>query len=696
MKKEHTSHKRQSSRPSTKHTPDLFQPRPFAPTPETQTPTTQTPDLNGPISGPSLRTFSIQDPNGPRRQPIQPKLTIGAPGDKYEQEADRVASQVVQQIHAPQTNAPLQRDALDANKLQMRPILQRNTPEEDELQMRPTIEAVSGGAASESLESAISQARGSGQSLDPNLQQQMGQAMGADFSGVNIHTDSQSDQLNRSIQAKAFTTGQDIFFRQGSYQPGSRDGQELIAHELTHVVQQNGEGIQRQSDLKKEDGLQRKFATNEEKEGSRFISESQEHIQREWLDTETPNLKQWDHLRKGVRWYYNETNGLMHFKIEDLAAIPNIKARIAVTNAANQEFTYQQWIDAGWVEKEGEVLEVSEKVEASPPDFSGPTSGVEIENPASFQIRLENPLHRGVMAEVVSETGEVLADITTDMGSNPYTIENRTRPVVMADQEGLTLRKNALTLAKEAIEKAGAVQGGSAIQPVTKDKLKLVVKQGGHTIIPTSAQKNPSVQVTQGASWSDMVADAPRLTGILKEAGGRWMRYYGTYANSYALKYTESGKGASVIYGMLASLLHFYMYRIDESMKKYALENRKNYDEMGSDGIGGKGVTGGDLTGRPDLVDPKEKNSWGLLPKTSPARWLEGIESSEDVANIKNELRNAPSEVNPVAWKVILQEVLAGNNIAGHPVPKFTIKKEAAFAFEIRTPSQDDRAPYGI
>jgi hypothetical protein len=68
----------------------------------------------------------------------------------------------------------------------------------------------------------------------------MGQAMGADFSGVKVHTDTQSDQLNQSIQAKAFTTGQDVFFRQGEYQPESRSGQELIAHELTHVMQQQG------------------------------------------------------------------------------------------------------------------------------------------------------------------------------------------------------------------------------------------------------------------------------------------------------------------------------------------------------------------------------------------------------------------------------------------------------------------------
>ncbi|MEH1916916.1 eCIS core domain-containing protein [Nostoc sp.] len=64
----------------------------------------------------------------------------------------------------------------------------------------------------------------------------MEQAFGADFSGVKVHTNGQSDQLNRSIQARAFTTGQDVFFREREYNPGSQGGQEL----LTHVVQQNG------------------------------------------------------------------------------------------------------------------------------------------------------------------------------------------------------------------------------------------------------------------------------------------------------------------------------------------------------------------------------------------------------------------------------------------------------------------------
>jgi Domain of unknown function (DUF4157) len=169
---------------------------------------------------------------------IQAKMTIGAPGDQYEQEADRVAEQVVQKMQAPSApesilGEPLQRQKReeDSNALRMKPLAQRP--------------AVGGMAATQDLESSINRARGGGQPLEAGLQRKLGQAMGADFSEVRVHTDHQADQLNRSIQAKAFTTGQDVFFRQGVYQPGSRKGQELIAHELMHVVQQSGGAVQR-------------------------------------------------------------------------------------------------------------------------------------------------------------------------------------------------------------------------------------------------------------------------------------------------------------------------------------------------------------------------------------------------------------------------------------------------------------------
>ena len=97
--------------------------------------------------------------------------------------------------------------------------------------------------ATPEVEAAIEQARGGGRSLDSGIQRQMESAFGTNFSGVRVHTDSTADALNQSLSARAFTTGQDIFFRQGEYNPGSSSGKELLAHELTHVVQQTG-GIQ--------------------------------------------------------------------------------------------------------------------------------------------------------------------------------------------------------------------------------------------------------------------------------------------------------------------------------------------------------------------------------------------------------------------------------------------------------------------
>lgn len=61
--------------------------------------------------------------------------------------------------------------------------------------------------------------------------------MAADFSGVRVHTDTEADALARSVSSRAFTHGQDIYFTSGTYAPTTSAGQHLLAHELTHVVQ---------------------------------------------------------------------------------------------------------------------------------------------------------------------------------------------------------------------------------------------------------------------------------------------------------------------------------------------------------------------------------------------------------------------------------------------------------------------------
>ncbi|MDX2098373.1 MAG: DUF4157 domain-containing protein [Leptolyngbyaceae cyanobacterium bins.59] len=171
--------------------------------------------------------------------PLQAKLTVGEPNDTYEQEADRTATTIVNQAEVPTET--------------------RSTP----VTVQPLVEhQVSGGTQPRSrhLELAIEQKRGRGQPLPKDIQRPMERSFGADFSGVKVHTDNESDHLNRSIHSRAFTTQQDVFFKQGEYNPETREGKELLAHELTHVVQQNAL-IRKKHDHAGTDSIQRDAET---------------------------------------------------------------------------------------------------------------------------------------------------------------------------------------------------------------------------------------------------------------------------------------------------------------------------------------------------------------------------------------------------------------------------------------------------
>ncbi len=188
----------------------------------------------------------LMTPNG---TPIQTKMTVTASDDAYESEADAVAEQVVQKMQA----QPVQR-AAEEDELQMKRMVQRESEggeSEDEELMAKRIQRSGGDMmgsfdVGQDFEKQLSSARGGGKSLDGSVQAKMGEAMGADLSGVRVHEDSASDSLNSSIQARAFTTGSDIFFKQGEYNPSSTEGQKLLAHELTHTVQQGAVSAKRE------------------------------------------------------------------------------------------------------------------------------------------------------------------------------------------------------------------------------------------------------------------------------------------------------------------------------------------------------------------------------------------------------------------------------------------------------------------
>ncbi len=209
--------------------------------------------------------------------PVQRKLTVGPANDKYEQEADSVAKQVVRQISSPAAKpvqrqpvedeeAPVQgkfvrlRSELEEEELMQGRFLQRQPEEEEllqgkfetgriqrqedeeELMAKPASRGAGreGGNVEPDVEASIQKARGGGQPIPGRVRGNMEQAFGTDFSNVRLHMDSRSNELNHTLQARAFTTGQNIFFREGEYNPDSSRGKEILAHELTHVIQQSG------------------------------------------------------------------------------------------------------------------------------------------------------------------------------------------------------------------------------------------------------------------------------------------------------------------------------------------------------------------------------------------------------------------------------------------------------------------------
>ncbi|MEQ9670400.1 eCIS core domain-containing protein [Coleofasciculus sp. G2-EDA-02] len=175
---------------------------------------------------------------------IQTKLTIGAPGDPYEQEADRVASQVMSMSAPPDSSASVQRrlDTNNPNQIWQRaqsitPVVQKRIDPRVQMgQMIQRAAQIDANQASGDLESRLNASKGGGSPLSEDVRGFMEPRFGADFSGVRVHTGGEAVQMNRQLGAQAFTHGSDVYFGAGK-SPGNN---ELTAHELTHVVQQTG------------------------------------------------------------------------------------------------------------------------------------------------------------------------------------------------------------------------------------------------------------------------------------------------------------------------------------------------------------------------------------------------------------------------------------------------------------------------
>jgi hypothetical protein len=204
-----------------------------------------------PKNGHQLSKSSTLSESSAARPTIQAKLAVGAPNDKYEQEADAMADKVVQRLakgadsNTPSANSFSASPSVSAFKSGDGLQLKCADCEKENIQRKANGES----EASASIESRLSASKGGGNPLPNETRNQMESAMGADFSGVRVHTGSEAVQMSQDLNAHAFTHGSDVYFNSGKYNPSNTEGSRLLAHELTHTVQQgasSSDAVQKQ------------------------------------------------------------------------------------------------------------------------------------------------------------------------------------------------------------------------------------------------------------------------------------------------------------------------------------------------------------------------------------------------------------------------------------------------------------------
>lgn len=196
---------------------------------------------------------------------VQPKLEVHPSDDVFEKEADAMADRVMKRTGSTPTDQPNKPGG--GNQVQLTPlqdkisrvqrqrafesptILEQNSANQTSVDEMPLqrkskpgiIQAKSDESASSSpanIDNALDSSKGRGDPLPNETRSRMESGFGTDFSGVSIHTDQDAVQMNEQLNARAFTHGNDIYFNKGEYKPNTESGDHLLAHELTHTVQQ--------------------------------------------------------------------------------------------------------------------------------------------------------------------------------------------------------------------------------------------------------------------------------------------------------------------------------------------------------------------------------------------------------------------------------------------------------------------------
>ena len=142
-----------------------------------------------------------------------------------------------EKVQKKEEEEPVQAKCDDCEKVDK---VQKKGKEEEEKPVQTKSNASQSETQNNNVEGKLSDSKGSGNAMDKNTKQEMESGFGSDFSNVRVHTDSNAIQMSQEMGAQAFTHGNDVYFNKGKYNPDSKEGKHLLAHELTHTIQQTG------------------------------------------------------------------------------------------------------------------------------------------------------------------------------------------------------------------------------------------------------------------------------------------------------------------------------------------------------------------------------------------------------------------------------------------------------------------------
>ncbi|MGM9475507.1 eCIS core domain-containing protein [Pedobacter sp. GSP4] len=191
------------------------------------------------LSRPSIQrkcaTCAHEEQVAPKVKPVEqkPKLQRKCTSCEHEEQVSRkekepIKPKLQRKCASSESKEKLSRKAEEIKEIDQPKVLQAKSESA----------SAAGGTAPASVQSGISATRGGGTTLPGHISSDLGSKMGADFSGVRIHDTSHAAKMNDSINARAFTVGNNIYFNKGEYNPNSQGGKFLLAHELTHTMQQ--------------------------------------------------------------------------------------------------------------------------------------------------------------------------------------------------------------------------------------------------------------------------------------------------------------------------------------------------------------------------------------------------------------------------------------------------------------------------